>query len=87
MKGFPIGLVAAVSLALSGTASAGEPIANPNASCVGFGITQFAPEQEGDDVAHLVKSIADAAGIPKGQVTASFARIGGNDPSCPANQP
>jgi hypothetical protein len=82
MKGFPIGLVVGVSLAFSGAASAGEPIANPNASCVGYGITQFAPEQEGDDIAHLVKSIADVAGIPPGQVTASFAHLGGEDPAC-----
>jgi hypothetical protein len=76
------GLVTA--LAFSAPAPAGEPIPNSNASCVGFGITQFAPEQMADDVEHAIQELAAALGVPKGQVTASFAQIAGSDPGCPA---
>ena len=52
----------------------GAPIPDPNASCVGYGITTYAPYGYGDDVAHFIQAVADATGVPHGQITSAFAR-------------
>ena len=71
---------AVAGLTATGTASAAEPKANPNAACVGYGITTYAPFGLADDVQRLIRTF----GPVPGSVTSYYAHLDPSHPLCQA---
>ena len=86
-------VVAVGGLAVAAPGAFGAPPGAP--SCVGAGSSALAPGQGGQfgapgaraDVSDAVKAIAEAAGVPPGQVVSQFAQMHGTAADCFPNGP